>query len=77
MYIKPKAQKEIKIWLKKTIENKMKALIYILIFLKGDYINVGEQEDFEAILAENFPEFILKINLQILEAKKKNPTKNE
>ena len=55
----------------------MKALIYILIFLKGDYINVGEQEDFEAILAENFPEFILKINLQILEAKKKNPTKNE
>ena len=77
MYIKPKAQKEIKIWLKKNIENKMKALIYILIFLKGDYINVGEQEDFEAILAENFPEFILKINLQILEAKKKNPTKNE
>ena len=56
---------------------KWKALIYILIVLKEDYIDVGEQEYFEVISAENFPEFILKINLQVLEAKKKNPTKNE
>lgn len=36
---------------------------------------LANKEDFEAILAENFPEFILKMNLQILEAKRKKSHK--